>query len=103
MSRWALAVASLAALPAAGCMSQTEKDDIANLCFAVERAGVAGEKDVSVKAQKTALYLRSALKTEKWQSFMRNASGMDPAKRTLEMRKAADAAGLKQCPLLDQQ
>lgn len=86
-----------------GCLSQAEKDDIGNLCFAVERAGVANEKDVSVKAQKTALFLRSALKTEKWQTFMRNASGMDPAKRTLEMRKAADAAGLKQCPLLDQQ
>jgi hypothetical protein len=87
----------------AGCMSQEEKDDITNICFAAEKAGAADTKDPSEKAIKSANFLRENVKTEKWKAWLKNAAGKSPAKRTLDLQSAAKDAGLKSCPIADAQ
>ena len=94
-------VALLAVVMLAGCMSQAEKDDITNICLAVDKSGASTIKDPSEKAMKVASYLRENVKTEKWKTFFKKAATMTEAKRTLELQRAAKDAGLQSCPLAD--
>jgi hypothetical protein len=85
----------------AGCMSKAEKEDIANICFAAERSGAKAEKSSSEKATKMAAFLKENLQTDTWKNFFKKAATMDEGKRTLTIRRAADDAGLKECPILE--
>lgn len=92
----------LSSLCLGACVSQAEKDDIANICFARERSGASRDESPSVKAVKMAEFLRTSLKSERWKAFFKKAATMGEGKRTLEIRRAADAAGLASCPMLDE-
>jgi hypothetical protein len=85
----------------AGCMSEAEKKDIANICFAADRSGANAEKSSSEKATKMAAFLKENLQTDTWKSFFKKAATMDEGKRTLTIRRAADEAGIKDCPILE--
>jgi hypothetical protein len=85
-----------------GCMSQAEKDDIANICFAPERSGVKADKDTSQKAMKMATFLKEKLTTQKWKTWMKKASTMDPGRRAVDLKRAAEDAGLSSCPIVDE-
>ncbi|MGZ3422402.1 MAG: hypothetical protein ACXVEF_34890 [Polyangiales bacterium] len=85
----------------AGCMSKAEKEDIENICFASERSGANAEKSTSEKAVKMAQFLKKNLQTDTWKKFFEKAATMNEGKRTLTIRKAADEAGIKDCPILD--
>ena len=91
---------ALALVP--GCMSQAEKDDIANICFAPERSGVKADKDQSQKAMKMAAFLKEKLTTDKWKTWMKKAATMDQGKRSLDLKRAAEDAGLSSCPIVDE-
>lgn len=84
-----------------GCMSQAEKDDVTNICFAADKAGAADIKDPSEKAIRAANFLRENVKTEKWKTWLKKSAVMSPAKRTLELQRAAKDAGLSSCPLAE--
>ncbi len=84
-----------------GCMSQAEKDDIEAICFAEEKSGAKSETSQSEKAIKMADYLRGAIKTTEWKTFMKKSATMEPAKRTLTLQRAARDAGFKSCPLAE--
>jgi hypothetical protein len=96
------ALALLLPVVLAGCMSKAEKEDIANICFATERSGAKSEKTSSEKAIKIAAFLKQNLQTDTWKNFFKKAASMDEGKRTLTIRRAADDAGLKECPFLDE-
>ena len=83
-------------------MSQAEKDDIANICFESERSGVNAEKEQSQKAMKMANFLKEKLTTNKWKTWMKKAATMDPGRRSLDLKRAAEDAGLASCPIVDE-
>ncbi len=90
------------ALALPGCMSQAEKDDIANICFAPERSGAKADEDTSQKARRMATFLQEKLTTDKWKMWMRNAATMDAGRRSLDLKRAAEDAGLSSCPIVEE-
>lgn len=108
MRRASLVLSAGLLLFPAGCEERRKYDrDTDRICNAAKLSGAADEVKgtdgaaKSKRAMKMALWLEQNLESEHWKAWFKGGSG-DPGKRNDELRKAAKAAGLASCPILDE-
>jgi hypothetical protein len=47
-------------------------------------------------------FLKQKVTTDKWTTWLKKAAMMDPGRRSLDLKRAAEDAGLSSCPIVDE-